>query len=387
MNEQEALAKMVAPGTPRKGKWRGGVIQIWLTRACDKACYGCTQGSNLGGNPGMMMPEQFEQAVLSLKGYFGVYGVFGGNPATSPHFEACCEIMRKHVPFDQRGIWCNNPLTVEKAQVMRATFNPAVSNLNVHLDREAYELFRQGWPEAKPFGLYNDSRHSPPYVAMKDVLKTECSDCSGAGGAYTAQNGDVYLSDPGGLEDTWRKCETCDGVGQVYDEETAWELISNCDINQHWSAMIGVFRGQLRAWFCEVAGAQAMLHQHEPDYPDTGIPLTGEGMDRTKELEISFGTKWWQLPMPYFARQVRKHCHDCGVPLRGHGELAQARDSDLADMDGSIIQEAGKEQTSATHEAVYKPKRKGRKVELVMAREQLGDPLELMTDYVGNARR
>lgn len=322
MNEQECLRRMVAPGTPRKGKWRGGVIQVWVTRACDKACFGCTQASNLGGDPGLITTEQFGQALTSLKGYFGVVGVFGGNPAKHPDFPELCRLVRKHVPYEQRGLWCNNPMSVANAQAMRATFNPAVSNLNVHLDRDAYLLFREHWPEAKPFGLENDSRHAPPYVAMKDVGITE---------------------------------------------EERWDLISDCDINQHWSAMIGVFRGELRAWFCEIAGAQSMLHQHEPDYPDTGTEID--------HPEAWRGKPWWQWNMSAFADQVRKHCHECGVPLRSAGSLSQ-------DETGGV------EQVSETHLGVYKTKRRGRRVELITVREELeSGRIATVTDYVGNAKR
>src|SRR5882762_6344549 len=100
MTEQECLAKMVAPGTHRPGKFGsnrgfGGVIQVHLTRACDKACFHCTQSSQLGGKTTFMMPEQFERAIESLRGYLGVVGVFGGNPAMSPHFAECCDILRR----------------------------------------------------------------------------------------------------------------------------------------------------------------------------------------------------------------------------------------------------------------------------------------------------
>lgn len=359
MNEAEALARMIAPGTPRPNKYRQGVVQVWVTRACDKACFGCTQGSNLAGKPGVITLDQFQQAVLSLmpqtgERYFGVVGVFGGNPAMHPQFAELCYIVRKHVPWEQAGIWCNNPMTVENARRMAQTFNPAVSNLNVHLDQKAFNLFKDGWPSCNPVGLHQDSRHSPPFVAMKDIIE---------------------------------------------DEGKRWELISDCDINKHWSAMIGVFRGQLRAWFCEVAGAQAMLHQDDPDYPDTGIAPTGtyvkddsahsgwlhylEEIPGIKPVEGA--VRWWQLPMRSFAHQVRKHCHECGIPLRGHGELAQARDTDLADMDGGIIQDSGREQTSATHQGIYKPKRTGRRVELVTVPAQLGDPLGNVVRYLQNA--
>ena len=309
MYETEAVSKMVAPGTPRKGKWRGGVLQIWVTRACDKACFGCTQGSQLGGKPGMMTASQFETAVKSLKGYFGVVGVFGGNPAMNPEFPEFCRILQREVPREQRGLWCNNPLGHGK--LMRETFNPAVSNLNVHLDKDAYDEFKKDWPECHPVGLLTDSRHSPVHGSMIDL-----------------------------------------GV----PEEKRWELISRCDINQHWSALIGVFRGELRAWFCEVAGSQSMLQQHLPDYPDTGHPVV---------------PGWWRLPMEAFTDQVAHHCHRCLVPLKGFGELAQNT--------------SGRETTTSSYLPVFQPKRKGREVYVAQSVEDLGAPLQLMTNYIGNA--
>lgn len=347
MNESECLAKMVAPGTRRPGKYREGVVQIHVTRSCDKSCFNCTQGSNLGGRTSFISLLQFEQAVLSLKDYYGVVGVFGGNPALHPQFEGLCEILAQHIPFEQRGLWCNNP--VGKTAIMRKTFDPSVSNLNVHLDGDAYQDFVTGWPECKPVGLYQDSRHSPCYVAMKDVLKKPCKGC-------------VYCNAHG---TAWEDDTECDGSGMVYDIDRAHELISNCDINQHWSAMIGVFRGELRAWFCEIAGAQAMLHQWEPDYPDTGAEVIGRAEQQRA---------WWEWPMSMFRDQVRKHCHDCGVPLRGFGELAQ------------IADEVGVEQVSATHEGIYRPKRKGRRVELVLVPKQLGERLPSTINYLGNSK-
>ncbi len=167
MNKQQALSQMIAPGDKRKGKYREGIIQIWVTRACDRHCFGCTQGSNLLGNTGFITPEQFEQACISLKDYFGVVGVFGGNPTIHPQFSLLCEILRREIPFERRGLWSNNLLG--KGKAARRTFNPAVSNLNVHLNRKAYEEFRHDWPEAHVFGLHQDSRHSPPFVAIQDV--------------------------------------------------------------------------------------------------------------------------------------------------------------------------------------------------------------------------
>jgi hypothetical protein len=314
MNETEALARMVPPRQPRHGKWFGGILQIHLTRACDKSCYSCTQGSNLGGKLTMISVENFEKACMSLRDYFGVVGIFGGNPALHPKFVELCAIMRNYIPFERRGLWCNHPKG--KGQAMRETFNPAVSNLNVHLDREAYDEFKRDWPESRPFGHNEDSRHSPCYVAMKDVIA---------------------------------------------DESERWSLIANCDINQQWSALAGEFRGQLRGWFCEIAAAQSFLHQWEPDYPDTGV-------------EVYPG--WWRLGMEHFIEQVRKHCHECSVPLRGYGQLA------ITSPPGTV------EQVSETHESIYHPKRSERLVELVTDRLQLREfATQRMTDYMGNAKR
>jgi hypothetical protein len=266
--------------------------------------------------------------------------MFGGNPATHPCFEDLCQIMSDEIPFEQRGIWCNNPLTVEKAAIMRQTFNPGYSNLNVHLDRRAYDLFKLGWPECNPVGLATDSRHSPVFVAMKDLDQLPTPEPRGSAAPVMPNT-----------------------------EANRWELISQCDINQFWSAMIGVFRGELRGWFCEVAGAQAMLHQDDPDYPDTGVPIPEPVSDPGWQWDNS---GWWELPMQAFAHQARKHCHECGVPLRGFGELAMSQD--------------GCEQTSEIHASVAKPKRQGRPVLVVRNLAALGiGRLQKMTQYLKNA--
>jgi len=379
MTGQEALSRMIPPGAKRKGKYREGVIQVWVTRGCDKACFHCTQGSNLSGKPHMITLEQFEQACKSLEGWWGVVGIFGGNPATHPQFDKICEILRNCFPKEQRGLWCNNPLG--KGKIMRETFDPAVSNLNVHMDSKAYNEFRWDWPESRPFGLGQDSRHAPVHLAMMDVLQTTCGECSGRGGFYDRSNGERYLSDPeDGTE--YQKCNECGGTGKVYDESKAWELISGCDINKHWSAMLCVFRNQLKAYFCEVAGAQAMLHQDDPSWPDLGLDPDRRyikyehdirspmyGLPKSEETYL-----WWELPMERFAEQVKYHCHRCGVPLRGYGELAQSN--------------TGVEQTSPTHADIYSPKRLGRSVEVVTTLEQLGTSrVGRVIDYMQNAKR
>jgi hypothetical protein len=306
------IENMIPPSQRRPSIWREGVLQIWVTRACDKACFACTQGSNLGGKPGMISLEHFEAACKSLDGYFGVVGIFGGNPVLHPKFEELMEIYRHYVPFEQRGVWCNHPKG--KGGILRKTFNPTISNLNVHLDQEAHDEFLASWPESAPYlkGVDSDSRHSSPFVALKDVIE---------------------------------------------DEEERWKLISDCDINKYWSAMVCVVRGELRGFFCEIAGAQAMLHENDPSYPDLGIPAI---------------PGWWNQGIEAFEEQVKFYCHRCGIPLRAKGELAIGGKTEYA---------------SETHIKFYSPKIKGRPVYKV---ENLTEqPMEISvraTEYIFKAK-
>lgn len=309
------VSSLVAP-SQRRPAYLGGILQIMVTRACNLACLGCSQASQLSGKPVVMTPDEFEVAVRSLgfggdDPYFGVVGVFGGNPAMSPHFEDYCRILRDLVPFEQRGLWCNN--LRGKGAVARATFDPKHSNLNVHLDSDAYDEFVRDWPESRPYlkGHDRDSIHGSPFVALKDV-------------------------EP--------------------DEERRWAMIADCDVNRYWSALIGVVPGRgLRAYFCEIAYAQAALHagaDDAGDWPDTG-------------LEVVPG--WWRRPMADFEAQVNLHCHSCGIPLRRPGQ-------------GAITGEF--EEFSETHRAIARPKAKGRAVQFVESIGAAGRPGRPATQYL-----
>lgn len=330
MTEDDALMKMIPPGTRRKKIWRNGVLQIFITRACDKKCFHCTQNSQMGGKAAMITLGQMEAALDSLNfgtpgAYFGVVGFFGGNPALHPQFAELCELLRAKVPLEQRGLWCNHPRG--KAAIMRQTFNPKVSNLNVHESQEAFDEFAEGWPECRSElkGLEADSRHAPALVAMQDL--------------------DVL---PGGAENT---------------EENRLKLIADCDINKYWSAMICPVRDQLRAFFCEIAAAQAMLHQNNQNWRGTGQPMPDTG------LPVTSG--WWKKPMEDFRQQVRVHCHACGIPLRGYGSLANS---------------GVHEQISETHISMAKFK-DNRQVMPVTQLVQLGETyLAKATDYIENGR-
>jgi hypothetical protein len=295
-----------APGDTRP-TWRGGIIQVHVTRVCDLACVACTQGSNLGGKPTVITVENFEKAVISLIGYPGVVGIFGGNPTMHPKFTELCYILKNYIPFENRGLWSNN--LNGHGRLCREIFNPAVSNLNVHENKDRFDEMKRDWPECNPIGL-EDSRHSPPFVAMKDI--------------------------------------------EDLTDDDRWKLINNCDVNQYWSAMVCQFRGEVRAFFCELAGAQSMLHEHDLSYPDTGM----------KDLN-----GWWRKPIEKFENQILKHCFECGVPLRGKGDLA---------VNGTT------EYVSETHLPIYKLKKGTRKLKVVRKLADLDGSVVRATDYIKN---
>lgn len=312
-----ALNSMVPPGQKRPRIFRGGIIQIMTTRSCDMSCFGCTAGSNLVSKPATMTIDQFDRAVASLDQFWGITAVFGGNPCTHPAFDEICRIMRARVPFAQRGLWTNN--LMGKGAHARITFNPATSNINVHMNSDAWEEFERDWPEAlsarkehATLGLTRDSVHGTPWVSMTDI-----------------------------------------GV----PENERWSHISKCDINQHWSAMICVVRGELRAFFCEVAGHMAALHGDNPDWADSGQPMPDVG------LEVEPG--WWRKPMAEFERQVLTCCHHCAIPLRRPGQLA---------IGGTH------EEFSHTHRFIARPKVRDR--QLVQVGEFAGRGDRPSTEYL-----
>jgi hypothetical protein len=305
--------KMVVPSQKRPGIWRGGVIQIMATRSCDLACHGCTAGSNLVSKPAVMTPEQFEAAVLSLEGYWGVYGCFGGNPCTSRYFPDYCRILKAHVPYQQRGIWTNRMMG--HGALIRTTFNPAVSNVNVHLSQEAYDEFAADWPEAIEArkehvdrGLTDDARHGSPWISMKDLEE---------------------LPFP-------------DGSSRPNTEANRWELIGNCTINKNWSSIVGLVGGELRAFACEIMLHAAAMHAENPDWDETGQPMPDVGLAVEKD--------WWRRPLADFEGQFRTFCHNCSVPLNRPGQLAIGGE---------------REEFSERHRWIARPKVRGREVAFI----------------------
>lgn len=248
-------ATMKAPGDFRSGVWRGRVLQVKITNICDLDCKNCSVAVGPAKKlkkQFLMTPDQFRTACQSLKGYDGVVGMFGGNPCISKYFEQLCEIMREEIPdMAQRGLWSNR--LFGHGVACRQTFNPHVSNLNVHQDSDAYDEMIETWPGCNPVyaGLHSPSHHGPIFGSMTEL----------------------------GLS-----------------EEEMWKKIGKCYVNQTWSAAITVVDKQLVGYFCEIAATMAEL---------TGDPSKG--------VKIEPG--WWAKKMPYFEHQVHEYCTKCLIPL------------------------------------------------------------------------
>lgn len=251
----ETLLDMKAPGAERARIWRGGVLQVKVTNACDLDCKNCSVGVGIAKKlkrQFLMKPEQFRTALRSLKGYPGVIGMFGGNPCIHPRFPELCDIFVNEVPDKtQRGLWSNN--LFGHGKLCRDTFYGPHSNINVHESREAWAELERDWPEATRLrsGLSAPSMHGPVFGAMTDL-----------------------------------------GV----PEAEMWERVAHCYVNQTWSAEITVVNGTLSGYFCEIAATMAELSGDD-----------SEGVDVVPG--------WWRKSMREFVHQVEAYCTKCLVPL------------------------------------------------------------------------
>ena len=231
-------------------------IQIVITRSCDLfVCSNCTQLLPFRHDELHMTPDVFRQALRSLAGWPGIYGIFGGNPCSHPKFAELMQILREEVPNQhQRGLWSNNLLG--HGSLVRDVFYPGARfNLNAHgSDAVAREMDR--WVPGKriPTSQARLSWHSAILVDWRDVGLTQAE---------------------------WVQAR------------------ESCDINRTWSAAIFERDAQAVAYFCEVGGAlDAMRGQSH------GLPAT---------------PGWWRQPMAAFQSQVKICDQGCGIPLRQLG--------------------------------------------------------------------
>ena len=245
MNADEAVAKMRSPNQMH-------IICIDVTNKCDLACSNCTRLLENQDGFWDMSPDNFRLALRSLKDYFGIIAMIGGNPCMHRNFAELCQIFTEEIPNKlQRGLWTNNYFKHET--LVKETFG--TFNLNAHGVERAITPLNNLAQYAQANGAIawnyaGHSEHAPLLTAMRDL----------------------------------------------YTEPEMWDRITQCDINREWSASIVENKGQLRAYFCEVAAAFDLARG-----TDHGLPVE-QG--------------WWQKPMQYFGDQVKHFCPGCGVPAK-----------------------------------------------------------------------
>jgi hypothetical protein len=234
------------------------IICVDVTNKCDLACSNCTRLLKNQDSHWEMTPENFRLALRSLRDFKGIIAMIGGNPCVHTQFEELCKIFREEIPDQfQRGLWTNNYF--KHREVIEKTFGGL--NLNPHNEERANEklkdLHNVMINQRKFNGGYyvGNSRHAPLLTAVKDL----------------------------------------------YPEKEMWEKIAGCDVNREWSASIVQNKGNLRAYFCEVAASFDLARG-----TDNGHPVV-EG--------------WWKRPIREFEGQIKHFCTGCGVPARLRGSM------------------------------------------------------------------
>ena len=248
------------------------IICIDVTNKCDLACSNCTRLLENQDHFWEMSAENFRLALRSLKDFPGIIAMIGGNPCMHSRFADLCQVFVEEIPNQrQRGLWSNN--IFKHRELIEQTFGGL--NLNPHDNVRATQplkdLYKKMVVEGGFNGAYHEggSDHSPILTAVKDF----------------------------------------------FPPAEMWEKISNCDVNREWSATIVQNKGELRAYFCEVAASFDLARGE-----DHGIPVT-EG--------------WWLRSIRDFSPQVKHFCPGCGVPARfkGHRDSAEIDTYSISNAD------------------------------------------------------
>jgi len=251
------------------------IICIDITNKCDLACSNCTRLLENQDEFWEMSEDNFRSALRSLKNFRGIIAMIGGNPCMHTKFRELCNIFKEEIPNQlQRGLWTNN-------------------------------VFKYTDLVEEVFGGLNLNTHN--MVRSVDKLKSIYENMVLKGGF----NGGLYLENS-------VHAPILTAVKDLYSEKEMWEKISGCDINREWSATIVENKGNLRAYFCEVA-ASFDLARNE----DNGIEVVED---------------WWNRRISDFSNQIEKFCPGCGVPARiqGHFDYENTDTYSISNQDIAI---------------------------------------------------
>ena len=289
MRFEDAVAAMRAPRNMH-------IICVDVTNRCDLACSNCTRLLANQDKFWDMTPANFRLALRSLADFSGIIAMLGGNPCMHPKFPELCRIFEEEIPERlRRGLWTNNPFKHEA--LCRETFG--TFNLNAHGEKRAQASLQRLTDHAKGNGAIawtymGNSVHAPLLTAVKDIYR---------------------------------------------DEDTTWEKISQCEINRDWSAsIVQSAKGELRAYFCEVAAAFDLAR----------------GGDHG--MEVTPG--WWKKPIQDFSAQIKQFCPGCGVPAKQKG----VKDSDEKDVYTATNADIALKQKGRHAELLVRPEVEDRRV-------------------------
>ena len=213
------------------------LIQIIVTHACPYKCSHCSQLVPHQSKPFVMPLYQIEKSLQTLQDFPGHIGLFGGEPTVHPHFEEICKLYQKYIPVKaRRELWTMGHNFDKYRDIINETFYPELVAYNEHEEKQPC------W-------------HQPLQIAIEEVFNGEVT-----GNAKS-------------------------------DKKIMNRLISNCWVNNRWSAAIT----PMGAYFCEVAAARAMLL----GYPE-GLPVT---------------KGWWKRPLDDWIYQQDILCRMCSACL------------------------------------------------------------------------
>jgi hypothetical protein len=259
------------------GHKKNRVIQIDVTDRCDLKCSNCTR--MLAHHPKRydMTPSVFRETcrILNRALPYFIFGVFGGNPTLSPHFDELCAIMREEIPQQwRRGIWCNHPRG--RGQTIKDTFG--YFNLNAHNVPDAVAEFEKFGLPVIPESKRSQSWHAPTLVAIKDFI----------------------------------------GTPQIPDEAAMWRTIETCDIDQNWSGAVIEIDGKPMLYSCEIHAAFDLMYGE-----NNGVLLTDESA---------------VAHLATFEHQYKRWCPECGISLRLKGQKDLADTDDVSKSHLPLVQ-------------------------------------------------
>lgn len=110
------------------------IIQIEATNLCNKSCSNCTRfcGHYTRDKIFFVSLEDLERYLYSLRDYYGVVGLIGGEPTLHPQFIEISYLFKKYRPKTHCGLWSNTSTAEFKNNIYLINEVYGHQNLNDH---------------------------------------------------------------------------------------------------------------------------------------------------------------------------------------------------------------------------------------------------------------